>query len=291
MTTIAVTRIINATVLIELAGGSILTDPYFDPHWYMRFDEPIGLRADQLPPLAAILGGHGVFDHWQPASLRPYPHHRVTPVYVANNKMARSARKAGMHPVEVLGWGQQRKLGADLTVTSVPGQRITGVRTNSYIISSAGASIFIGTEARDLAPIRAVATNHPIDIAILPTNGARLLGRRLVMDAPTAVSAAQLLGAHTLIPIHYAQRPVPPLLTTPSRIDDLHKNLADTPGLHIEILPPGARRQIDTERHTATDDAPRHQPPAPQWARQGLSDTRQRHIADFRTITGRGRRR
>ena len=81
MTAIAITRIVNATVLIELASGSILTDPYFDSHWFMRFDEPIGLRADQLPPLAAILGGHGVFDHWQPRSLRAYPtatSHRYT---------------------------------------------------------------------------------------------------------------------------------------------------------------------------------------------------------------------
>jgi L-ascorbate metabolism protein UlaG (beta-lactamase superfamily) len=264
VTTIAITRIINATVLIELAGGSILTDPYFDRHWFMRFDEPIGLRADQLPLLAAILGGHGVFDHWQPKSLRPYPHHGVTPVFVANNLMAHSARKAGMHTVEVLGWGDQRKLGADLAVTSVPGERITGMRTNSYIVSSAGVSIFIGTEARDLGPIRAVATNHRIDVAILPTNGARLLGRRLVMDAPTAVRAAQLLGAHTLVPIHYAQRPLPPLLATTSPIHDLHKELTHASGLQVEILPPGLRRQIEIERHTVTTGAPEHHPLAPQ---------------------------
>jgi L-ascorbate metabolism protein UlaG (beta-lactamase superfamily) len=245
MTAIAITRVVNATVLIELPGGSILTDPYFDSHWFMRFDEPIGLRADQLPPLAAILGGHGVFDHWQPKSLRAYSRRGVTPVLVANDKMARSARQAGMHAVEVLGWGQQRKLGADLVVTSVPGERITGMRTNSYVVSSAGTSLFIGTEARDLAPIRAVAANGPIDVAILPTNGARLFGRRLVMDAPTALAAARLLGAHTLVPIHYTQRPIPPILATPSRIDDLHKELADEPGLHVEILAPGIRRQID----------------------------------------------
>ena len=160
--------------------------------------------------------------------------------------MARSARKAGIHAVEVLGWGQQRKLAADLIVTSVPGERITGMRTNSYVITSAGTSLFIGTEARHLGPIRAVAANHRIDVAILPTNGARLLGRRLVMDAPTGVAAAQLLGAHTLIPIHYTQRPIPPILATPSRIDDLHEVLTDAPGLHVEILPPGMRRPRST---------------------------------------------
>jgi L-ascorbate metabolism protein UlaG (beta-lactamase superfamily) len=215
VTRVAITRIVNATVLIEVAGAAILTDPYFDAHWFMRFDEPIGRRADQLPPLAAILGGHGVFDHWQPRSLRTYPYRSTTPVYVANNWMARTARRSGMPAVEVLRWGQERKLGADLVVTSVPGERIIGMRTNCYVIASAEANVYIGTEARDLAAIRAVSADHRIDVAILPINGARLVGRRLVMDAPAALRAAQLLGAHTLIPIHYGQRPIPPILAHP----------------------------------------------------------------------------
>jgi L-ascorbate metabolism protein UlaG (beta-lactamase superfamily) len=256
VTRIAITRVVNATVVIDLAGGSILTDPYFDRRWFMRFDEPIGLTADQLPPLAAILGGHSVVDHWQPRSLRTYPYRSTTPVYVANQRMARSATRAGFRQVEVLHWNQERQLGTDLTVTSVAGERITGMRTNSYVISSAGTAVFVGTEARDLEVIRAVADNHRIDVAVLPINGARLLGRRLVMDAPTAVRAARLLGAHTLIPIHYTQRPIPPILTTPGRIEDLHELQHRATGLRIEIIPAGTRREVHAYRHAGSTGAP-----------------------------------
>jgi L-ascorbate metabolism protein UlaG (beta-lactamase superfamily) len=131
MSVITVTRVINATVLVALPGGTVLTDPYFTDHWFMRFSEPVGVSVDQLPKLSAIIGGHQVFDHWQPSSLRHYPYRDTTPVYVANRRMARSARKAGFCQVEVLRWGNQRAVDPDLTITSVPGERITGGRTNS----------------------------------------------------------------------------------------------------------------------------------------------------------------
>jgi L-ascorbate metabolism protein UlaG (beta-lactamase superfamily) len=166
--------------------------------------------------------------------------------------MARSARRAGFHSVEVLPWGQQRRLGADLTVTSVPGEKISGMRTNGYVVSSPRTSVFIGTEARGLEEIQAVAANYRIDVAVLPINGARLFGTRLVMDAPTAIHAARLLGAHTLIPIHYTQRPIPPILTTPSGIADLHRVRDRAPALRVEILPPGTRREIDVTAGCST---------------------------------------
>ena len=79
---LAITRVINACVLLELGGDAVLTDPYFTNHWFMRFREPIGLTAHQLPRLSAILGGHSVFNHWQPSSLAPYEFKQTTPVFV-----------------------------------------------------------------------------------------------------------------------------------------------------------------------------------------------------------------
>jgi L-ascorbate metabolism protein UlaG (beta-lactamase superfamily) len=80
----AVTRVLNASVLLELPGGAVLTDPFFEPPWYLRFDEAAGLSAGQLPPLAALLGGHRVTDHWQPRSLRSYPYREGTAVYAVS---------------------------------------------------------------------------------------------------------------------------------------------------------------------------------------------------------------
>jgi L-ascorbate metabolism protein UlaG (beta-lactamase superfamily) len=243
MAAVAVTRVINATVMVELAGGTILTDPYFTDHWFMRFDEPIGLRAEELPRLQAIIAGHGVYDHWQPKSLRQYPYRDSTPVYVPSERMARSARKAGLGPVEVLTWGQRRTLSGGLTIWSLPGERITGLRTNSYLVTSEGVNLFVGTEARGLAPIEEIAATHQVDVALLPVNGARFLRRRLVMDLPMAVAAARILGAHTLIPIHYSQRPIPPILRASHGLPHLLEQLPDFDPL-VRIQAPGERTVI-----------------------------------------------
>ncbi len=138
MSSFAVTRVINASVLLELPGGAVLTDPFFEPPWYLRFDEPVGLSAGQLPPLAALVGGHRVADHWQPRSLRSYPYREATPVYVASRGMARSARRAGFGTVEVLRWGERRRPVSDLEIVCLPGERAGGLRTNSYLVSSGG---------------------------------------------------------------------------------------------------------------------------------------------------------
>lgn len=242
MTTVAITRVVNATVLLELPGGGILTDPYFHPYRFLRLREAVGLTVAELPRLAAIIGGHGVLDHWQPRALRTYPYRDVTPVIVATRAMARSARRAGFTTVHQLGWGGTCELSGDLTVTSLPGERITGMLTNSYLLSSPGGSIFVGTEARSLAPIRAAAAEHQVDLALLPIDGTRLFGRRLVMDATAAIQAAHLLGAHTLVPIHYALRGLLGLLRCPSGPHDLAG--AAIGGTAVRLLPTGQRTTI-----------------------------------------------
>jgi L-ascorbate metabolism protein UlaG (beta-lactamase superfamily) len=74
-----ITRVVHACVLLELGEDAVLTDPYFEQRWFMRLKEPIGMSVAELPRLTAILGGHGVFDHWQPAlipihyALKPVP--------------------------------------------------------------------------------------------------------------------------------------------------------------------------------------------------------------------------
>jgi L-ascorbate metabolism protein UlaG (beta-lactamase superfamily) len=219
---VAITRIANACALIETSGGAVLTDPYFDDHWFMRLHEAIGLKAAELPELRAIIGGHGVFDHWQPASLRDYPYKQHTPVFVATRAMELKARKAGFSNVEVVAWFETRQLSDDLRIEVVPAHRFAGQNVNSYVITSHGFSVFVGTEARDLDPLKRYrATRQAVDMAMLPIDGSTLLGHRLVMSAEEALTGARVLGARTLIPFHYALKAIPFLLRTPGSLQDL----------------------------------------------------------------------
>jgi hypothetical protein len=60
------------------------------------------------------------------------------------------------------------------------------------------------------------------------------------MDLPSAIHAAELLGAATLIPIHYTQRAIRPLLTAQlTSANELEAVLPSVPQLEIAVLPPG----------------------------------------------------
>lgn len=233
-TGLEVTRVVNACVLMTLDGVAVVTDPYFEARWFMRMREPIGLRVAGLPKLAAILGGHGVFDHWQPGSMSAYAFKRETPVFVATAAMARKALKAGFSLVEVIEWGARRHLAKGVTLEVSGGEVVAGLRTNHYVLAGS-RRVFVGTEARSLEPLSAA---RPVDVALLPIDGSSLLGQPLVMNAAEAVEGARVLGAKVLIPFHYALRPVWPLLTTPSSIADLQPGNA---GLDVIRLAPGER--------------------------------------------------
>ena len=46
---LAITRIINACVLLEFGEDAVLTDPYFTDQWFIRFREPFGHEEAALP--------------------------------------------------------------------------------------------------------------------------------------------------------------------------------------------------------------------------------------------------
>lgn len=236
---VTITRVINPCVLIEVAGRAVLTDPYFDDHWFVPMNEPIGLRPEQIPELAAILGGHRVFDHWQPGSLRGHRDRSTTPVLVASTSMVRRARRAGFDQAELVGWHETRELADGLTVECLPGERSGGMTTNAYLLTTPTTSIYVATEARHLDPITAFAATRQVDIAILPIDGLRFAGRRLVMNAGEALTAARVLGAGTLVPIHYSQRPIPGLLACTSGIDDLLRLAEDEREVEVRHAPAG----------------------------------------------------
>lgn len=242
---VTITRVINPCALIEVGGRAVLTDPYFDDHRFVPMNEPIGLRAEQVPELAAILGGHRVFDHWQPGSLRGYPHRATTPVLVASTSMVRRARRAGFERAERIDWHQTRELAHGLTVECLPGERSGGMTTNAYLLTTPNTSIYVATEARQLEPITAFAATRRADIAILPIDGLRFAGRRLVMNAGEALAAARALGARTLVPIHYSQRPVPGLLACTSGIDDLLELARAERGIQVLHAPAGTPIRVE----------------------------------------------
>ncbi len=195
------TRITNACVLIELGDIAILTDPWFRKPW--GFTEEPGLRVDQLPKLCAIIGSHSVSDHWDMPAFANYPYRDSTAIYTATRSMAKRAQKVGFGSVKTLDWGDSKEIAPGLFLDVIAAQRAFGLRSNNYVLTYGQTRLFFGGETRRLEPLADYRARHPaVDVALVPVNGIRLLGFRLVTTAEESLTAAEILGAHTLIPIH-----------------------------------------------------------------------------------------
>lgn len=218
-------RVINPCALITVDGVTLLTDPYFQGNRSLPMIEPIGVRVDELPPISAVLGGHGAFDHWQLAPLRGHLPTAV-PILVAHSAMRRRALRAGFVNVREITDGQSVPISSSVTVTAFRGDRVLGRWTNHYVVSGRAGTLYVGTEAGSLEPIRRVAARGRIDVAVLPVDGLTFAGKQLVMDAPTAVEAALTLGARLLAPIHCSQRSVQPVIRCRSSVDQLFQAAA-----------------------------------------------------------------
>lgn len=94
-----------------------------------------------------------------------------------------------------------------------------------------------------------LAQRHgPIDVLLAPINEVtidfphRQPGSRLpaVMSPEQAVAAAHVLGARQLVPIHYGLFHNPPAYDAPSDVEDRLRTAAQTRGVDVVVLAPGA---------------------------------------------------
>ena len=217
---LSVTRVINPCALIAVDDACLLTDPFFASLRRLPMNEPIGLGVHQLPPLAAVLGGHGAFDHWQLAPLRGVVPPAV-PVLVAHRRMRDRAARVGFTDVRETRDGERVPITPTVSVTTVAGDRVLRRPTNHYLITGDSGSVYVGTEAGSLEPMRRIGGTRSIDVAVLPIDGLTFAGKQLVMDASTAIEASIILGASVLVPFHHSQRSVRPLIRCRSGLDEL----------------------------------------------------------------------
>jgi L-ascorbate metabolism protein UlaG (beta-lactamase superfamily) len=241
---LAITRVVNACVLLQFGEDYVLTDPYFSEllSWMPRMREPIGLRAEALPRLAAILGGHSAPDHWHLSSIDAYPYKDTTPVFCASRTAARRARAAGFANVEHLDWNESRAITPMLRLEVAPAQESGGSLANNYVLTTPAIRVFVGTEACELEPIVDYRRkNPPVQVALLPIDASALFGHKLVMNAAEAIAAARVLGAHVLVPIHYSLKPIPMIFQTPGSEEDLQRLAPTAPEIDIRRLRTGER--------------------------------------------------
>jgi len=215
---IRVTFIGHATLLIEIGGKRILTDPNFDPSLagFLRRVCPPGVALDALPALDAVLVTHAHADHLSFASLDAL--RQDVPIY-APGPVREWLRKAGYSQSIGIDPGTVVQIG-DLAIHATPAEH-RGTRygydhwrraANMYLMVAPDRSCFFAGDTGLTAITHAVVERilHPhdraLDLALLPIGHAPWWKpgfRRGHLSSGDALTLFERLGARYLIPYHW----------------------------------------------------------------------------------------
>ena len=209
-TGVRITDIGHSTMLIELAGMNILTDPWFTNAIMGVAVHPhgIGMSIEDLPTLDLILISHDHFDHCDFKALARM--NKSVAVIVPEEKTAVRIRKLGFADVTVLGLWESR-LVSRVTITALPAEH--PVTECTYLMAFGDQSVFFGGDTKYIRDFKKIGEKFNISVALLPISGVKLpLAGRVVMDPAEAAEAAVLLKAPIAIPTHYNMSLTLPLL-------------------------------------------------------------------------------
>lgn len=217
-TQLRVTYIGHATLLIELGGSRLLTDPHFGPRlgrFLPRVTEP-GISIGDLPPLDGLLLTHAHADHLSFACLDTLP--RDIPL-ISPPAVARWLARRGYIHARPLAPDESMTLG-ELTIRAAAakhyGSRYGVDRwrsaANMYLLSSDQWSVFF-TGDTALTPhtdrlVHEHVTEHhrQLDIALLPIGHAPWWKpgfRRGHLTADDALELFERTKARHFVPFHW----------------------------------------------------------------------------------------
>lgn len=256
-----ITFIGHATLLLEINGARILTDPNFESKLGLilpRVRAP-GIALEDLPRLDALLLTHAHADHLSFKSLDRLP--RDIPLY-APPSVARWLDKKGYRHAEPIGAGETIALGG-----GPPGReplRLHAERAthqgnrygfdrwrsaaNMYLVESEQESLFFAgdtalTETTHHLVERVLwSASRALDVALLPIGWAPSWKpgfRRGHLTGDDALALFETLGARAMLPYHWGTfRHV--TATAHDAIDRLRTSLESYAGReHVHVVEPG----------------------------------------------------
>jgi L-ascorbate metabolism protein UlaG (beta-lactamase superfamily) len=245
---VRITYLGHATVLIELDGLELLTDPLLRRRvLHLRRVVP-GVTREQLANVDAVLISHAHHDHLDTRSLRMVG---GTPRALCPEPARRAVAGAGLTP-EVMGVGGYARVGGveiEAVRAEHDGRRFPQDRRSDaigFFLRGAGGSVYF---AGDTGWFEEIGEVGEVDVALLPVAG---WGPRLGpghLDPEEAARAAARIEPRVAIPIHWGTYERLAMTMTGHRSDPARRfcdQLAElAPGVSAELLEPGESLEID----------------------------------------------
>lgn len=219
-----VTFVGHATVLVQMDGLNVLTDPVWSDRvspltWAgpQRVRRP-GIRFEDLPPVDVVLISHNHYDHLDLATLKRLrdEHHPRFVVPLGNGALLESEGVVGATELD---WWQDISVGEGVRVLCVPARHFSGRglsdrdRTlwSGYVIEGpSGAVYFAGDTAAGPHFAQVRERFASVRLALLPIGAflPRWFMRPIHVSPEEAVEAHETLGARTSVAIHFGTFPL-----------------------------------------------------------------------------------
>lgn len=239
----------HATVLLELGGGRVLTDPVLRRRLvHLRRHGPVPAPVGRLD---AVLISHQHHDHFDAPSLRGL-HPR--PAAVVPRGAGAGLRRLGFPEVHEVVVGESVATGP-LTVRAVPavhdGRRYPrfGATADAvgYVIEAGESRVYF---AGDTDLFDGMSTLGPLDLALVPVWGWGPTAGTGHLDPERAAEAVARLRPRVAVPIHWGTlypagrlRAMGRLMTDPPR--RFAATVAErTPGVDVRVLQPGEAAEL-----------------------------------------------
>jgi L-ascorbate metabolism protein UlaG (beta-lactamase superfamily) len=209
----------HSTVLIEIDGLRVLTDPVWGPRASptrlagpKRFQPvPVALRA--LPPIDLVLVSHDHYDHLDYATIRELA--RLDVPFVTSLGVGAHLEAFGVPPQRIteLDWWESYTLPhADLTVTAAPSQHFSGrglkdrnaTLWSSLAIRSSRHAVFFSGDTGLTTQYELIGERlGPFDLVMLEVGAFHPSWGDIHLGPANALQAHALLGGGAFLPVHW----------------------------------------------------------------------------------------
>lgn len=211
----------HSTVLIEIEGCRVLTDPVWGARASplrlagpKRF-QPVPVPVRALPPLDLVLVSHDHYDHLDHPTIRELLKRQPQVPYVTSLGVGAHLQAWGVPPeriVELDWWEQYTLPHADLSVHAAPSQHFSGrglrdrnaTLWSSLVLQSPRHRVFFSGDTGLTTEYAAIRERYgPFDLVMLEVGAFHPAWGDIHLGPANALEALALLGGGAFLPVHW----------------------------------------------------------------------------------------